>query len=147
MLPHCCCFVWSATRGAFETETTYPSVLAAARAGVDGAVRVTEQVVVGRTTLAIGGILLVLPLVGNAPLEGPGGRTEVIDVGLAGVVLGTCLTGQAPAGLQRVEFAGGVDPFEVDVGGGQTGEGAHGEESSPHGEIWTRESRNDDGMK
>jgi drug/metabolite transporter superfamily protein YnfA len=48
-----------------------PSVVTAARAGVDGAVGIAEKIVVGGTTLAIGGIFLVLSLLWNVPLERP----------------------------------------------------------------------------
>lgn len=48
------------------------------------------------------------------------------------VALRAVLASQAAVRLERVELASGLDPAELDVGCCQAGEGADGEDSSPH---------------
>ena len=121
---------------------TYPSILAAARARVHGAVGVAKQVFMCWTTLAIRRILLALPLCRNVAEERSRARSEVLiaGVGRAGVLLGAVLSRQALS-RRALEIAGRVDPMEVDVGGRETGESASGQKCGPHGWIFEQVSR------
>lgn len=119
-----------AASAAVSVGVTAPSVRRAARTLVDCAVRVAEQVAVGRTTLAVLGVL-GLPLLGN-DLEVRSRDLGVVapDIGDARAVLTTVLASQAAVGC--VDIAGRVDPAEVDVGRGEPGESAEGNDRGPH---------------
>jgi hypothetical protein len=119
-----------AASAAMSVSVAAPSVRRAAGTLVDCAVRVTEQVAVGRTTLAVLGVL-GLPLLGN-DLEVRSRDLGVItlDIGDARAVLTTVLACQTAIGC--VDVAGRVDPAKVDVGRGEPGESAEGDDRGPH---------------
>jgi hypothetical protein len=93
---------------------TAPSVRRAARALVDCAVGVAEQVAVRRTTLAVLGVLGLSLLGNDLKMRGRDLGVVAPDIRDAGAVLTTVLASQAAVG--GVDIAGRVDPAEVDVG-------------------------------
>lgn len=107
-----------------------PSVLRAASTAVDCAVGVAKQVAVGGTTLAILGVLGLPLLWDNAAVGGGNLRVITLDVRNALAVAAAVLSSQTAVGV--ADIAGGVDPAEVDVGRGEPGESAKGNERGPH---------------
>jgi hypothetical protein len=125
-----------AASSAVGRSVSTPSVRAAARAGVHGALGVAKQVAVVGSTLSVGGVLAVLPLLDEANGRAGGdlgGELGVLEVGSTGVLLCAVLASQALEGIGSAEVARGVDPEKVDVGRGEPSEGAEGQDRALHG--------------
>ena len=85
----------------------------------------------GRATLAILGVLVLSLLRDDAKVGSRDLGVITLDVRNTRALISAVLSSKTAVGV--VDIAGRVDPAEVDVGRGEPGESAEGNERGPHG--------------